>query len=88
MAGLIMLMSNTFKDAAAALLIYRNRDTVEKTFCNFKDRFPGQRMKCEEKALEDKVFVTHSALSLLLMLKKRLRTKNCCQTVHSSIWVH
>ena len=75
MAGLILLMSNTVKDAAAALLIYRNRDTVEKTFCNFKDRCSGQRVKCEEKALEDKVFVTHSALSLLLMLKKRLSDK-------------
>lgn len=32
-------------------------------------------MKCEEKALEGKVFVTYLALSLLLMLKKRLNDK-------------
>ena len=74
-AGLIVLMSNTVKDAAAALLIYRNRDTVEKAFCNYKDRCSGRRMKCEEKALEGKVFVTYLALSLLLMLKKRLSDK-------------
>ncbi len=74
-AGLIVLISNTVKDAAAALLIYRNRDTVEKAFCNYKDRCSGRRMRCEDKALEGKVFVTYLALSLLLMLKKRLSDK-------------
>ena len=48
---------------------------MENAFCIFKDLCSAPRKKCEEKALEGKVFVTYLALSLLLMLKKRLSDK-------------
>lgn len=71
-AGFTVLLSNQVSDPVAAMQIYRNRDVVEKAFCNFKDRCSGRRFQCEESALEGKVFILYIALSLLLMLKKRL----------------
>ena len=71
-AGFTVLLSNQVQDPVLAMQIYRQRDVVEKAFCNFKDRCSGRRFQCEEAALEGKVFVLYIALSLLLMLKKRL----------------
>lgn len=74
-AGFTVLLSNQVSDPVTAMQIYRHRDVVEKAFCNFKDRCGGRRFQCEEAALEGKVFVLYVALSLLLMLKKRLATE-------------
>ena len=71
-AGFTVLLSNEVSNPVTAMQIYRHRDIVEKAFCNFKDRCSARRFQCEELALEGKVFVLYVALSLLLMLKKRL----------------
>lgn len=71
-AGFFVLLSNRVSDPVKALQIYRNRDVIEKAFNNYKERCSGRRFQCEESALEGKVFVQYVALSLLMMLKKRL----------------
>lgn len=69
--GLFVLVSNTVKSAADALRIYRQRDIIEKNFNNLKERCSGRRMRCQERALEGKVFVLFLSLILLMNLKMR-----------------
>ena len=43
--GYFLLLSNHSADAIEALSIYRNKDVVEKTFCNLKNRLDMKRTK-------------------------------------------
>lgn len=70
--GCFVLGSNEVASASEALNIYRQKDTVEKAFNNYKDKCEGRRLRCREGALEGKVFVTYLSLCLRLMLEKRL----------------
>ncbi|WP_418573091.1 hypothetical protein [Parasutterella sp.] len=67
-----MLGSNEVESASEALNIYRQKDTVEKAFNNYKDKCGGRRIRCRECALEGKVFITYLSLCLRLMLERRL----------------
>ena len=53
-----------------ALDIYRGKDVIEKAFNNYKDRCAGRRLRCQEGAMEGKIFVVYLGLSILLRLKK------------------
>lgn len=80
--GLFVLVSSSVSSAAEALRIYRQRDIVEKNFNNLKERCSGRRMRCQESALEGKVFVLFLSLILLMNLKMRFhraREEENCQ---------
>jgi transposase len=62
--GYFMLLSNHIRDADLALEIYRNKDVVEKAFCNIKHRLDMKRTKVSsEESLEGKLFVQFVALA-------------------------
>lgn len=85
MLGLFVLVSNTVRDAGDALTIYRQRDIIEKNFNNLKERCSGRRMRCQESALEGKVFVLFLSLILLMNLKMRFhRAKEAEMTLDVS----
>ena len=69
--GCFVLGSSEVKSAPEALNIYRQKDTVEKAFNNYKDKCGGRRIRCRECALEGKVFITYLSLCLRLMLERR-----------------
>ena len=72
--GYFALMSNEIKDAREALLLYRNRDVVEKAFSNIKERLNGNRLLVSsEDALEGKLFVHFIGLFLLSYIKKQMQ---------------
>ena len=74
--GFFFLGSDRISLPDEALNIYRQKDTVEKAFNNYKDRCGGRRLRCLQRALDGKVFVTYLALSLRLMLHKRMQDAN------------
>ena len=56
--GYFLLLSNHSTDAIETLSVYRNKDVVEKTFCNLKNRLDMKRTKVSsEESLEGKLFV-------------------------------
>ena len=64
--GYFILLSNHTSDAIEALSVYRNKDVVEKTFCNLKNRLDMKRTKVSsEESLEGKLFVQFIALILI-----------------------
>lgn len=72
--GYFALMSNEIKCAREALLLYRNRDVVEKAFSNIKERLNGNRLLVSsEEALEGKLFVHFIGLFLLSYIKKQMQ---------------
>lgn len=72
--GYFALMSNEIKDAREALLLYRNRDVVEKAFSNIKERLNGNRLLVSsEEELEGKLFVHFIVLFLLSYIKKQMQ---------------
>ena len=67
-------MINENKNAREALLLYRNRDAVEKAFNNIKVRLNGNRMLVSsETAFEGKLFVHFAGLFLLSYIKKQMQ---------------
>ena len=68
--GFFFLFSNCVSDPQMALDIYRGKDVIEKAFNNYKDRCAGRRLRCQEGAMEGKIFVVYLGLSILLRLKK------------------
>ena len=56
------------------LLLYRNRDVVEKAFSNIKECLNGNRLLVSsEEALEGKLFVHFIGLFLLSYIKKQMQ---------------
>ncbi len=76
--GYFALLSNHITDANTAISIYRNKDVVEKTFCNLKNRLDMKRTKVSsEESLEGKLFVQFIALIYIsyihqVMIKNKL----------------
>jgi len=61
--GYFVLLSNHITGADTAISIYRNKDVVEKTFFNLKNRLDMKRTKVSsEESLEGKIFVNFVAL--------------------------
>ena len=66
-------MSNGIKDPVEALKIYRNKDLIEKSFGNLKERLDMRRMSvASEENFEGKLFVQFVALQLLSYIKKQM----------------
>lgn len=71
--GYFALLSNEKMDAITALQLYRNKDVVEKAFCNIKDRLNLRRLLVSsEKSLDGKLFVGFVALVYLAYIKKKM----------------
>lgn len=72
--GYFALLSNEIKDAITALEIYRNKDLVEKAFCNLKERLNLRRLAVSsEKSLEGKLFVQFIALIFLSFVIRKMQ---------------
>ena len=72
--GYFALISNELKDPAEALKIYRNKDLVEKAFCNIKERLDCRRLAVSsELSLDGKLFVEFIALIYLSYIKKQMQ---------------
>ena len=66
-------MSNGIKDPVEALRIYRNKDLIEKSFGNLKERLNMCRMAvASEEGFEGKLFVQFIALELMSYIKKKM----------------
>lgn len=75
--GYFVLLSNEINDATKAIEIYRNKDLVEKAFCNLKDRLNFNRPGVSsDKNLDGKLFVEFLALIYLSYIKKQMQDKN------------
>jgi len=71
--GYFALLSNGIKDPAVALNIYRNKDLIEKSFGNLKERLDMRRMSvASEENFEGKLFVQFVGLELLSYIKKQM----------------
>ena len=71
--GYFALLSNGIKDPVVALQIYRNKDLIEKSFGNLKERLDMRRMSvASEENFEGKLFVQFVALSMLSYIKKQM----------------
>lgn len=75
--GYFALASNEIKDAIEALEIYRNKDLVEKSFGNIKERLNLRRLAVSsEKSLDGKLFVQFIALIFLSRITRKMQEKN------------
>jgi transposase len=75
--GYFALLSNEIKDAVPALEIYRNKDVVEKAFCNLKDRMSMRRLAVSsEKSLDGKLFVQFIGLIFVSYITKKMQDNN------------
>ena len=75
--GYFAMISNEINDSAQALRLYRNKDLIEKTFENMKDRLSLRRVHVSsEKSLDGKLFVEFVALILLSDINRRMRKAN------------
>jgi transposase len=71
--GFFALMGNETMDAGQALLIYRNKDLVEKAFDNIKDRLDMRRMNVSsDLSLDGKLFIEFVALIFISYLHKAM----------------
>lgn len=77
-AGWLVIISNDVSDAKEALLIYRQKDVVEKRFLRLKNRLDLGRLRVHrEDSMQNKVFIGFIALILMshihrIMLDKGL----------------
>ena len=71
--GYFALLSNGIKDPVTAMNIYRNKDLIEKSFGNLKERLAMRRMAvASEENFEGKLFVQFVGLELLSYIKKHM----------------
>jgi hypothetical protein len=71
--GCFALIGNEAMDAGQALLIYRNKDLVEKAFDNVKDRLDMRRLNVSsDLSLDGKLFVEFVALIFVSYLHKAM----------------
>ena len=75
--GYFVLLSNHITDANTAISIYRNKDVVEKTFCNIKNRLDMKRTKVSsEECLEGKIFIQFVALIYISYIHQVMSKNN------------
>ena len=71
--GFFVLMSNGIKDPVETLKIYCNKDLIEMSFGNLKERLDMRRMSvASEESFEGKLFVKFIALQLRSYIKKQM----------------
>jgi len=72
--GYFAMISNEIKDPVKALMLYRNKDLIEKAFENIKERLSFRRaLVSSEKSLDGKLFVEFIALIILSEIKRRMQ---------------
>jgi transposase len=71
--GYFALLSNGVKDPVSAIQIYWNKDLIEKSFGNLKERLDMRRMPvASEENFEGKLFIQFIALMYLSYIKKQM----------------
>jgi transposase len=79
--GYFALLSNDIKNPIEALEIYRNKDLIEKSFGNLKERLNLRRLSVSsEQSLDGKLFVEFLALIILSYIKKRMQSTGLFKT--------
>ena len=72
--GYFALLSNEIKDPSEALYVYRNKDLIEKSFGNLKNRLNMRRpLVSSSENLEGKLFVQFLALMLISSIHKSMK---------------
>lgn len=72
--GYFALLSNEIKDPSEALYVYRNKDLIEKSFGNLKNRLNMRRqLVSSSENLEGKLFVQFIALMLVSGIHKSMK---------------
>jgi transposase len=72
--GYFVLLSNEIKDPSLALSIYRNKDLIEKSFGNLKNRLNMKRaLVSSSESLDGKLFVQFVALMLVSYIHKVMK---------------
>lgn len=72
--GYFALLSNEIKDPSEALYVYRNKDLIEKSFGNLKNRLNMRRpLVSSSENLEGKLFVQFVALMLVSYIHKSMK---------------
>jgi transposase len=73
-AGFFTLLSNGIKDPVEALLVYRNKDAVEKCFDDLKNQLDMKRLRIHSSTTMDgRLYVQFIALILMSALRKKMR---------------
>ena len=74
--GYFAMISNEIKDPIKALALYRNKDLIEKSFENIKERLSFRRtFVSSEKSLDGKLFVEFIALIIMSEISRRMHEK-------------
>lgn len=72
--GYFVLLSNEIKDPAEALHIYRNKDLIEKSFANIKNRLKMRReLESSDESLEGKIFIQFIAFQIVSYIHKCMK---------------
>jgi transposase len=72
--GYFALLSNEIKNPSEALYVYRNKDLIEKSFGNLKNRLNMRRpLVSSSENLEGKLFVQFTALMLVSSIHKSMK---------------
>ena len=73
-AGFYVLLTNDIKDPVEALVVYRNKDAVEKCFDDLKNQLDMKRLRIHSSAsMDGRLFVQFIALILMSALRKKMR---------------
>ena len=76
-AGYSVIISNDLKDPVEALMVYRAKDRVEKSFDNLKNDLDGKRLRVRsEWAMEGRMFVQFLSLILASYIQRVMREKD------------
>ncbi|MCK9312679.1 MAG: hypothetical protein M0P20_01295, partial [Methanocorpusculum sp.] len=76
-AGYSVIISNDLKDPVEALMMYRAKDRVEKSFDNLKNDLDGKRLRVRsEWAMEGRMFVQFLSLILASYIQRVMREKD------------
>ena len=69
-----MILAQPFFEQAMILCLYRNKDVVEKAFCNIKDRLNCRRfLTSSEASLNGKMFVVFIGLIILSYIHNKMQ---------------
>jgi len=75
--GYFVLLSNEIKDPTLALSIYRNKDLIEKSFGNLKNRLSMKRaLVSSSESLDGKLFVQFVSLMLVSKIHQVMKKHN------------
>lgn len=87
--GYLALITNEAMDAITALEIYRNKDLVEVTFGNLKERLNVRRAPVSsEQSLDGKLLIEFIALIYLSYIKKQMQDANLFKDLRFKVfWI-